>query len=75
VPRRPSPTVRRRRLAAELRRLRKESGKTREQVSEFVGWSPVTITRIESTQTAPRLPTPPACWSSTASPAPTATCS
>jgi transcriptional regulator with XRE-family HTH domain len=52
---RSSPTVRRRRLAAELRQLRKESGKTREQVAEFVGCSPVTITRIESAQSAPRL--------------------
>jgi transcriptional regulator with XRE-family HTH domain len=49
------PTVRRRRLAAELRQLRKESGKTREVVAEFVGCSPVTITRIESAQSAPRL--------------------
>jgi transcriptional regulator with XRE-family HTH domain len=55
VPRRSSPTVRRRRLAAELRKLRKESGKTREQVAGFVGCSPVTITRIESAQSAPRL--------------------
>ena len=52
---RSSPTVRRRRLAAELRQLRKESGKTREQVAEFVGCSPVTITRIESAQSAARL--------------------
>jgi transcriptional regulator with XRE-family HTH domain len=55
MPRRSSPTVRRRRLAAELRTLRKESGKTREQVAEFVGCSPVTVTRIESAQSAPRL--------------------
>ncbi len=55
MPRRSSPTVRRRRLAAELRKLRKESGKTREQVAEFVGCSPVTVTRIESAQSAPRL--------------------
>jgi transcriptional regulator with XRE-family HTH domain len=55
MPNRSSPTVRRRRLAAELRKLRKESGKTREQVAEFVGCSPVTVTRIESAQTAPRL--------------------
>jgi transcriptional regulator with XRE-family HTH domain len=55
VPRRSSPTVRRRRLAGELRKLRKESGKTREQVAEFVGCSPVTVTRIESAQSAPRL--------------------
>ena len=55
MPRRSSPTVRRRRLAAELRKLRKDSGKTREQVAEFVGCSPVTVTRIESAQSAPRL--------------------
>lgn len=55
MPRRSSPTLRRRRLAAELRRLRKDSGKTREQVATFVGCSPVTITRIESAQSAPRL--------------------
>lgn len=55
MPKRSSPTVRRRRLAAELRSLRKASGKTREQVAEFVGCSPVTITRIESAQSAPRL--------------------
>lgn len=42
----------RRRLAAELR---KDAGKTREQVAEFVGCSPVTVTRIESAQSAPRL--------------------
>jgi transcriptional regulator with XRE-family HTH domain len=55
VPMRSSPTVRRRRLAAELRKLRKESGKTREQVAEFVGCSPVTVTRIENGQSVPRL--------------------
>jgi transcriptional regulator with XRE-family HTH domain len=55
VPIRSSPTVRRRRLAAELRKLRKESGKTREQVAEFVGCSPVTVTRIENGQSVPRL--------------------
>ena len=55
VPSRSSPTVRRRRLAAEMRRLRKESGKTREQVAQFVGCSPVTVTRIESGQSAPRV--------------------
>ena len=55
MPSRSSPTVRRRRLAAEMRRLRKESGKTREQVAQFVGCSPVTVTRIESGQSAPRV--------------------
>lgn len=52
---RSSPTIRRRRLAAELRKLRKESGKTREQVAEFVGCSPVTVTRIENAQSVARL--------------------
>jgi len=49
--RRTSPTVRRRRLATELRRLRKESGKTREQVADFVSCSPSTITKIEAAST------------------------
>jgi transcriptional regulator with XRE-family HTH domain len=49
---RTSPTVRRRRMAKELRRLRRESGQTREQVADYVGCSPVTVTRIESAQTA-----------------------
>jgi transcriptional regulator with XRE-family HTH domain len=52
VGQRSSPTVRRRRLAKELRQLRRESGKTREQVANYVGCSPVTVTRIESAQTA-----------------------
>ncbi|WUH97300.1 helix-turn-helix domain-containing protein [Spirillospora sp. NBC_00431] len=53
---RSSPTVRRRRLSKELRQLRRDSGKTREQVADFVGCSPVTITRIESAQTAGTVP-------------------
>ncbi len=53
---RTSPTVRRRRLSKELRRLRRDSGKTREQVAGFVGCSPVTITRIEGAQTAGTVP-------------------
>ncbi|GHH70137.1 transcriptional regulator [Streptosporangium violaceochromogenes] len=47
-----SPSVRRRRLAAELQRLRKETGVTREQVAEHAGCSPVTVTRIESATSA-----------------------
>jgi transcriptional regulator with XRE-family HTH domain len=39
-----------------LRRLRRDSGKTREQVAGFVGCSPVTITRIEGAQTAGTVP-------------------
>jgi transcriptional regulator with XRE-family HTH domain len=49
---RTSPTVRRRRLAAELKRLRKESGKTREEVAEFVGCAPATVTKIENASNA-----------------------
>ena len=41
-----SPTVRRRRLAAELRRLRGK--RTGSQVSRAVGWSPTKISRAES---------------------------
>jgi transcriptional regulator with XRE-family HTH domain len=47
-----SPSVRRRRLAAELQRLRKDAGLTRDQVAEHAGCSPVTITRIESATSA-----------------------
>ncbi|MET8048651.1 helix-turn-helix transcriptional regulator [Streptosporangium sp. NPDC005286] len=47
-----SPSVRRRRLAAELQRLRKEAGLTRDQAAEHAGCSPVTITRIESATSA-----------------------
>lgn len=43
-----SPSVRRRRLAAELQRLRKEAQLTRDHVAEHAGCSPVTVTRIES---------------------------
>ena len=52
---RTSPTVRRRRLAASLRRLRRDAGKTREEVADYVGCSPVTITRIESAQSGARV--------------------
>ncbi|WP_449063309.1 helix-turn-helix domain-containing protein [Planomonospora algeriensis] len=46
------PSVRRRRLAAELHRLRKEAGLTRDQAAQHAGCSPVTITRIESATSA-----------------------
>lgn len=52
MPSRTSPTVRRRRLAAALKRFRKESGKTRDQVAEFVGCAPATVTKIESATNA-----------------------
>ncbi len=45
-----SPTVRRRRLAAELRRLREASGKTHEDVAAELGWHRSKIGRIEGAQ-------------------------
>ena len=43
-----SPTVRRRRLAAELRRLRQASKLTIEQVAETLEWSPGKVSKIEN---------------------------
>src|SRR5215213_542653 len=54
TPRRTSPTVRRRRLAAELRKIRKETGKTREQAASYAGISPVTISRMEAALHSPK---------------------
>jgi transcriptional regulator with XRE-family HTH domain len=45
-----SPTVRRRRLAAELRRLREQSGQTAEAVGERLGWSKAKVSRYELAQ-------------------------
>jgi transcriptional regulator with XRE-family HTH domain len=42
-----SPTVRGRRLAAELRRLRERTGLTGDEVAERLGWSASKISRIE----------------------------
>ncbi|MFG1875096.1 helix-turn-helix domain-containing protein [Sphaerisporangium sp. NPDC049003] len=42
------PTVRRRRLASELRKLRERSGLTGDQAAEALGWSPSKISRIET---------------------------
>jgi transcriptional regulator with XRE-family HTH domain len=50
VPDQGSPTVRRRRLAAELHRLRDRAGLTGDQVAERLGWSPSKISRIENTR-------------------------
>jgi transcriptional regulator with XRE-family HTH domain len=51
-----SPTVRRRRLAAELRRLRDLSGKTGDQVAEELGWSPSKVSRYELARTGLKPP-------------------
>jgi transcriptional regulator with XRE-family HTH domain len=50
VPERGSPSVRRRRLAAELRRLRERAGFTGEQVAERLGWSGSKVSRIETSK-------------------------
>ncbi|GGV22933.1 transcriptional regulator [Actinomadura cremea] len=52
--RRTSPTVRRRRLAAILRQLRKDAKKTREEAARFASISPVTISRIEAAAHNPK---------------------
>lgn len=49
-----SPTVRRRRLAAELRRLRERAELTGDQVAERMHWSASKLSRIENAHTAPR---------------------
>src|SRR6266705_5424102 len=45
-----SPTVRRRRLAAELRRLRTSTGVTAEDVGKVLGWSKAKVSRYELAQ-------------------------
>jgi transcriptional regulator with XRE-family HTH domain len=45
-----SPTMRRRRLAAELRRLRHEAGLSIEDVAGDLGWQPSKLSRIENRQ-------------------------
>lgn len=52
---RTSPTVRRRRLASEMRRLRRESGKTREEAAKFADIAPATVSRIEAAVHAPKV--------------------
>jgi transcriptional regulator with XRE-family HTH domain len=51
-----SPTVRRRRLAAELRRLRERANLTGDDVAEHMGWSASKVSRLENAHTPPRSP-------------------
>src|ERR1035437_10602681 len=53
----PAPTVRHRRLAAELRRLREAAGLTQEEVSERTGKDRSTLYRLESAQQRPQRST------------------
>jgi transcriptional regulator with XRE-family HTH domain len=54
MPQSASPSVRRRRLAAELRRLRERAGLTGDQVAHRLVWSASKLSRIENAHTAPR---------------------
>jgi transcriptional regulator with XRE-family HTH domain len=54
VPTPASPTVRRRRLATELRRLREHLDLTGEEVADRLGWSAAKISRIETAKTGAR---------------------
>jgi transcriptional regulator with XRE-family HTH domain len=47
VPTSGSPVVRRRRLAAELRRLRLDSGQTVNEIGRLLGWSKAKVSRYE----------------------------
>ena len=49
-----SPTVRRKRLAAELRRLRERADLTGEHVADQMKWSASKLSRIENAHTTPR---------------------
>jgi transcriptional regulator with XRE-family HTH domain len=55
VPEPLSPTVRRRRLAAELRRLRERAGMNGEEVARLLTWSAAKVSRIETAKTLPKL--------------------
>ncbi len=55
MPEHGSPTVRRRRLAAELRRLREKADLTGDEVAERLGWSPSKVSRLENARTALKL--------------------
>ena len=54
---RSTPTVRHRRLAAELRRLRESAGLTQEDVSERTGKDRSTLYRLENAQQRPQRST------------------
>ncbi|ADG86966.1 transcriptional regulator [Thermobispora bispora] len=54
MPDRSSPTVRRRRLGQELRRLREQAELTGDQVAARLGWSAAKLSRIETARTVPR---------------------
>ncbi|TDC68365.1 helix-turn-helix domain-containing protein [Actinomadura sp. GC306] len=50
-----APTVRRRRLGEELRRLREDLGPTAEEIATRIGWSPSKLSRIENARIGVRV--------------------
>jgi transcriptional regulator with XRE-family HTH domain len=56
VPPHGSPTVRRRQLGQELRRLRERAGMTGDEVGSRLGWSAAKLSRIETAKVAPKRP-------------------
>lgn len=54
---RTSPTVKRRRIAAELRRLRRDTGMTAEEAAHEVGVSKSAVSRIEKAESTPQVGT------------------
>ncbi|WP_433329283.1 helix-turn-helix domain-containing protein [Spirillospora sp. CA-294931] len=51
----PRPSVRQRRLAAELRRLREQRGLTGDEVAERLTWSTAKVSRIENARTGAKI--------------------
>jgi transcriptional regulator with XRE-family HTH domain len=51
----PRPSVRQQRLAAELRRLREQSGLTGDDVADRLSWSTAKVSRLENARTGARL--------------------
>jgi transcriptional regulator with XRE-family HTH domain len=51
---RTSPTVRRRRLAREMRQLRRTPKKSREDAAKYAGIAPAMLSRIEAATHAPK---------------------
>ncbi|WP_396446704.1 helix-turn-helix domain-containing protein, partial [Actinomadura sp.] len=49
------PSVRQRRLAAELRRLRERRGLTGDEVAERLAWSTAKVSRIENARTGAKI--------------------
>jgi transcriptional regulator with XRE-family HTH domain len=51
----PRPSVRQRRLAAELRRLREQTGLTGDDVADRLNWSTAKVSRIENARTGAKI--------------------